>query len=220
MKIYILILGTLLLSSNASSATLEQAERARSCNLPDKIIEHSVEMEPVIEVLQEEVVMYSIGEGPMVIYEFFDYNCPTCNLFANQFSRLAENPKVFQLNFVELGVFGRGSRYAAHTGLSLLKGHPEKYWEYHSQIFSTPGSANKSKAKKVLKQINIDPAVLEKISKSDLIETQRDENERHFDSLGLTATPGLIVDGIIIEINDKSGSYIGCLIKAKLEVSQ
>lgn len=214
MKSSLLIAISLLLAAPTFAATPEQAERARQCGISDELIERSVELDPEIVSYNTEATTASRGHGPITIIEFFDYNCPTCRSLAPQFKQLASNPELFRLELVELGVFGRSSKYATHMGLALKTISLEDYFDYHDSLFSLPGKVTKKKVRNVLATIHPDLSPLEALIEDETVKIQRARNEAYFVSLGMTGTPGLIVDGVIVDIVPNVGQQIGCLLRS------
>lgn len=212
--IFVLLAGTaLVLPSLANAATPEQAERAKACNLPEGTIENSLEKEPLIAAIKDTLPHAGRGEGPVQIFEFFDYNCPTCRAIAPQWIKIDEGTDNVRIDFIEIGVFGRGSRKAAHIGLAILEQSPADYIAYHEGLMLTPGKSNTKKAKRVLETLNLDTDAVTMRAGEDDISAQRKANEDYFVSLGMRATPGLIVDGIIIPADNKIGPNLSCVMK-------
>lgn len=197
----------------ATAATPEQAERAKACELPAGTIESSLEKAPLIADLLETLPHGGQGNGPVQVIEFFDYNCPTCRAMSSQWAKIIDGTDNVRVDYVEIGVFGRGSREAARTGLAILEQSETAYMAYHQGLMLNPGKVNGKKVDRVMGTLDLDIDAIKARANSDEIKAQRKTNENYFVSLGMNATPGLIVDGIIIPADSNIGANVSCVMK-------
>ena len=141
----------------------------------------------------------SIGpkDSKRTIVEFFDYNCPVCKMQFKWLDSITKKDPSVRVIFVEYPIFGPVSDLNAKLGLAVWRLYPEKYYQFHEKMMSTPGHGpgNNEPTYKFISDLgmNLDKVKAEADKKdiSDLIEKNRDLGN----TLHVQGTPMLIVGG-------------------------
>ena len=148
----------------------------------------------------------SVGrqDAPVVIYEFADFQCPGCGQFAALVAplikeRLVESGKVryvyydFPLIQIHANAFlaARAGRCANEQG---------KFWEFHDIVYGQqPAWSGEGNPTELFvdyaQQAGADPAAFEACLRSDRYAKEVSESMRLGESLGVSGTPTLIVNG-------------------------
>lgn len=132
-------------------------------------------------------------QGDVTLVEFFDYNCPFCRLSAADLPALLADPDLAYV-LVNYPVLGPASVEAARVALAFaeLEG-PEKYLTLHQALFALRGPVNGERAMGEAERLGADRGRLTALAASDRITARMTEALRLGQSLGLVATPSLVV---------------------------
>lgn len=135
-------------------------------------------------------------QGDVTIVEFFDYNCPWCKKSAPIIEKLLKDDKGLKLIFKEFPILGEASEYASRAAIAAKA--QGKYLEFHMAVFGHEGKVDAGIVDGVAQSLGLDMAKF----KSDVLSpetTQIIERNRGLaQTLGITGTPGFIVDRDVI----------------------
>ena len=134
--------------------------------------------------------------GDVSIVEFFDYNCGYCKRALPDVLKLVNNDGKIRLVLKELPIFGEDSEAAAK--LALASDKQGKYFEMHQKLFSEPGKADKEKALRVAKELELDVDKLQKDAEDPDIKKALDEAKELAQKLNLQGTPLYLIGDRVI----------------------
>lgn len=103
----------------------------------------------------------SVGpaDAPLVIAEFFDYNCPACkSFFATLQGVMKKNPGKIRVIFKEFPIFGETSEQNAAIALAVHQLAPEKYFAWHEKMMTHRGKADMALALAAADEVGLNSA--------------------------------------------------------------
>jgi protein-disulfide isomerase len=157
-----------------------------------------VELESQIEELPGAVVVGN-AHGDVTLVEFYDLNCPFCRKAASDIEAMVRADDELRLVLVPFPVLGIPSIQAGRVELAVGKlVTPEKFYEFHRRIYAGRGVIDGDRALAVAKQLGLSPEQVIKVANDDAITETMKAHVRLGNSLGLTATPGLVIKGAAI----------------------
>ena len=129
--------------------------------------------------------------GDVTVVEFLDYNCGFCRRALPDLVKLMDSDPQVRVVLKELPIFGEDSEAAAKAALAAkMQG---KYFEMHQKLFNEPGKADKEKALRVAKELNLDVAKFEKDMEDPSVKAELDEVRELAQKLELQGTPFYLV---------------------------
>jgi protein-disulfide isomerase len=135
-------------------------------------------------------------EGDVSVVEFFDYNCGYCRRALPDVLKLTNDDGKIRLVLKELPIFGEDSEVAAK--LALASDKQGKYFEMHQKLMTEPGKADKDKALRIAKELNLDIEKLEKDAESDDVKKGLDEAKELAQKLNLQGTPLYLIGDRVV----------------------
>ena len=195
-----------------------------------------------VEGLDDPQVLLQMAQGmvlgdpaaPVTIYEFGDYQCPACGMFALQVKPLVDQAYVvegkakfvfydFPLVQIHPNAFiaARSSRCAADQGQDL-------YWEYHKKLFDEQGSWSNNGSPVGLfvgyaEALGANKGDFESCLRSDRHADVISAQMRLGEELGVTGTPSVMVskgDGFADRLQSADFQYIQQAVDALLAESE
>ena len=88
-------------------------------------------------------------EGAITLVEFFDYNCGYCKRAVADMTALIKSNPDLRIVIKEFPILSTGSVEAARISVAMKDIAPEKYLEFHQELFSRPGRSTTAKALEV-----------------------------------------------------------------------
>lgn len=132
-------------------------------------------------------------EGAITLVEFFDYNCPYCKrAVADMTALIAANPDL-RIVMKEFPILSAGSVEAARISAALKDLAPEKYLEFHEELFARPGTANSVKALEIAGGLGLDAEALKTASNAQEVTDNITEVNSLARLLGITGTPSYVI---------------------------
>jgi protein-disulfide isomerase len=150
----------------------------------------------------------SVGpkDAKVTVVEFFDYRCPHCKDAAPDVLNLIRTHPDVRFVFKEFPIFGAQSQMAAATALAANR--EGKYLPVYAGLM-TDRVVDLESVGKVLKQSGLDPARVQAAAGDPQIAAQLGDIQRLAQSLGVTGTPGFLVNDTYV-----AGADIPALTKA------
>ena len=139
-------------------------------------------------------------QGDVTLVEFFDYNCGYCKRAMADMLDLLQNDAKLKFVLKEFPVLGEGSVQAAQVAAAARmqdKGG-KKYLEFHQKLLGGRGTADKTRALAVAKEVGFDMARIEKDMTSDEVKAQLEESFKLAEALGLNGTPSYVVGNDVV----------------------
>ena len=131
-------------------------------------------------------------EGSVTIVEFFDYNCGFCRRAMDDMDAMVEaNP---DLRFVlkEFPILGPDSQKAHVVSMAFRALAPEKYADFHRELFSGERATEESAIRAALAQ-GVDEAALREEMKNPAITDAFNQTYELASRLSITGTPSYVV---------------------------
>jgi len=145
-------------------------------------------------------VVVGNAQGDVTLVEFFDYNCGYCKRAMADMLDLLQNDAKLKFVLKEFPVLGEGSVQAAQVAAAARmqdKGG-KKYLEFHQKLLGGRGTADKTRALAVAKEVGFDMARIEKDMTSDEVKAQLEESFKLAEALGLNGTPSYVVGNDVV----------------------
>ena len=144
----------------------------------------------------------SIGpkDSKRTIVEFFDYNCPVCKMQFKILSEMMQKDSSLHLVFIEYPIFGPVSDLNAKLGIAVWHLYPDKYYEFHEKMMSTPGHGpgNNEPTYQFIKDLGMDvDKVKAEADKKDMLDTI-ERNRALAEKLHIRGTPALVIGDDLI----------------------
>jgi protein-disulfide isomerase len=143
--------------------------------------------------LSEQVPHTGPADARVVLVEFFDFGCPSCQEFAPELARVAEAyPNDVVIYYKQYPLASHpNSRGAAQAALAASK--QGKYQDMHQFLLENPDSHKKEDLVAQAKKIGLDMAKFESDYAAAGAQVESDKKEG--DSAGVEGTPTLFVNG-------------------------
>lgn len=138
------------------------------------------------------------GKAPdVMLYEFFDYNCPWCKKSAGDLDALVKGDRNFSLRLVQTAILSLGSVQCAKVVLSVraVAGDASAY-ALHRALLARRGQVSGPEALAEAERLRLDVKAVETRADSDEIRLQLRAHAALSRSLGMEATPSFAVNGI------------------------
>jgi len=138
------------------------------------------------------------GKSPdVILYEFFDYNCPWCKKSAPDIDRLVKSDKDFSLRLVQNPILSLGSVQASKIVLAAqtVAGNAPAY-ELHRALLARRGQVTGPDALEALKTLGLDAKKIEDRADSEDILVMLKRQAGAARALGMEATPSSAVNGM------------------------
>lgn len=134
-------------------------------------------------------------QGEVTLVEFFDYNCGYCRRALNDMLALMESNADLRMVMKEFPILSQGSLEAARISIAVNELAPDKYLEFHRDMFARPGEADRQKALTVARGLGLDPAELETAAARPEVDEALAEVRSLAAALGVNGTPSYVVRG-------------------------
>jgi protein-disulfide isomerase len=132
-------------------------------------------------------------EGAITLVEFFDYNCGYCKRAVADMTALIKSNPDLRVVMKEFPILSAGSVEAARISVAIKDIAPEKYLEFHQEVFSRPGTVDKAKALEVATDLGLDGAAITAASNATSVTDNVKEVQKLAELLGITGTPSYII---------------------------
>jgi protein-disulfide isomerase len=134
-------------------------------------------------------------KGDVNFVEFFDYNCGYCKRALGDMLDLMKSDPNLRVTLKEFPVLSPGSVEAARVAIAVHMQDPsgKKYLEFHKNLLTGHGQADKARALAAAKEAGADMARLEKDLSNPQINEILKENFKIAEDMGLTGTPSYVI---------------------------
>ncbi len=145
------------------------------------------------------VVVLGNPHGKVTLTEFYDLNCPYCRRASADIDRLMRNDPQLRLVLVPFPVLGIPSIQAGKVEMAVLKlASSEKFYEFYSQAMSSRGVMDGNRAFGIAQAIGLDTQKVAKLANQDALTDIMIAHVRLGNALGIAATPGFVIAGVVI----------------------
>jgi protein-disulfide isomerase len=144
-----------------------------------------------------------IGDGPITIVEFFDYNCGYCRL-AGEWVQDTLDEHGDQVRFVykEFPILGRQSTEASLAALAVWRTQPDRYEAFHDAMISASGELPSERIDSLAEDAGVDVEEMRAAMDDEAIQRHIADVRGLARTLGVTGTPFFIVDGEVVPMAD------------------
>lgn len=164
------------------------------------IANHSVSQDLIVRIEHlKNIVIAGNPAGKVTLYEFYDLNCPYCRRASEDVDELLESNPGLRLVLVPFPVLGIPSILAARVEYAVNRmASPENAYKFHRTIYQGRGTIDDKRAFAAAQALGLESVELRKIANEDTFGTVMKEHLRVGDALGIQATPGLVLGGVVI----------------------
>lgn len=134
-------------------------------------------------------------QGDVTLVEFFDYNCGYCRRALTDALALMEANPDLRIVMKEFPILSEGSMEAARISVAVSEIAPDKYLEFHRDMFTRPGEANRQKALDIARDLGLDTGALEQAAAKPEVDEGIAEVRSLAIALGVNGTPSYVVGG-------------------------
>jgi protein-disulfide isomerase len=136
--------------------------------------------------------------GAVTMVEFFDYNCGYCKRAVSDMTALIDANADLRVVMKEFPILSEGSMQAARISVAVKDVAPDRYLEFHIELFSRPGQADGAKALEVARDLGLDVEALKKASEASTVGANIEEVRGLAAALGISGTPSYIIGKEIV----------------------
>ena len=137
-------------------------------------------------------------EGAITLVEFFDYNCGYCRRAVSDMLALIESNPDLRMVMKEFPILSEGSVAAARLSVAVKEQAPERYLEFHQELFTRPGEATADKALEIARDLGMDVAALQAAAAGGAVTENLQEVQMLANKLGITGTPSYVVGSELV----------------------
>lgn len=137
-------------------------------------------------------------EGAITLVEFFDYNCGYCRRAVSDMTALLEANPDLRIVMKEFPILSQGSVEAARISVAVKELAPERYLEFHQELFARPGEAGQAKALEVAADLGLDAAALKTAAEKPDVTANIQEVHQLASQLGISGTPSYVIGTEIV----------------------
>jgi protein-disulfide isomerase len=144
------------------------------------------------------VVVAANPAGKVTLYEFYDLNCPYCRQASADIDALVKSNPNLRLVLVPFPVLGIPSILGARVEYGVVQlATPEQFYRFHRLVYEGRGVIDDKRAFAAAKEIGLDPKKLWDLANSESFAGDMKQHLRLGDALGIQATPGLVIKGVV-----------------------
>ncbi len=132
-------------------------------------------------------------DADVTLVEFFDYNCPYCKGAAKDVRPLLAANKDLAFVLVNYAVLGIPSIGATRVALAFSRQKPERYLEFHEQLFLTRGTIGPEHAIGVALKLGANKAQLLEDADADPVTQAMKSAAQLGNEFGMRATPSYLI---------------------------
>ncbi len=133
------------------------------------------------------------AKGPLVLVEFFDYQCGYCKRMAPVINTLLTDNNNLKVILKELPIFGGNSAVAASAALAVYQINPEQYGAFHKALLAQKERLTEEGIMTIAKEQGIDITQLKKTMASPTVQQELQQTAVLSKTMGFTGTPALVL---------------------------
>ncbi len=122
---------------------------------------------------------------------FFDYGCPACHTAYPLLKRLHKDEPDVRIVLRPFPRMGPMSNKLA--GFALAAAEKDKFWDFNNAVIGNDDALNEAKIERILLDIGLNPANMEKESDSEFVREQLDKTFEVARFLNIGGTPTFVV---------------------------
>jgi protein-disulfide isomerase len=137
-------------------------------------------------------------QGPVTLVEFFDYNCGYCKRAVSDMTALLDANPDLRIVLKEFPILSQGSVEAARLSVAVKDLAPDRYLEFHEELFTRPGEVNGAKALAVAADLGLNADNLKEAANTEEVTRNLQEVQQLADVLGISGTPSYVIGTEIV----------------------
>jgi protein-disulfide isomerase len=137
-------------------------------------------------------------QGQVTLVEFFDYNCGYCKRAVSDMTALLDANPDLRIVLKEFPILSQGSVEAARFSVAVKDLAPDRYLEFHEQLFTRPGPVDGAKAVAVAADIGLDVEELKRAANTEGVTRNLQEVQQLANTLGISGTPSYVIGSEIV----------------------
>jgi protein-disulfide isomerase len=137
-------------------------------------------------------------EGAITLVEFFDYNCGYCKRAVSDMTALIDANPDLRVVLKEFPILSDGSVGAARIAVAVKELAPERYLDFHVELFDRPGQVDAIKALEVASDIGLDADALKSAADETEVTANIAEVRELASALGISGTPSYVIGAELI----------------------
>ncbi len=137
-------------------------------------------------------------DGAITLVEFFDYNCGYCRRAFSDMTALIEANPDLRVVMKEFPILSEGSVAAARLSVAVKDQAPDRYLEFHQELFTRPGEATAEKALEIARDLGLDSEALQAAAAEGAVTENLQEVQMLANKLGISGTPSYVVGAELV----------------------
>jgi len=151
------------------------------------------------------------ADAPVTVIEFGDFKCPSCKVWGDTvFQQLVTDyldKGDVKFSFINVLFHGEESELASLAAESIYKQNPERYWEFHKQLFAAQPETEQDTVWVTEDKMNeiagatpdIDVAKFKEDIKSQSVSDEVKKDTDIVEEYNVQFTPSIMVNGTMLE---------------------
>lgn len=138
----------------------------------------------------------SVGDvqtADVTVVEFFDYHCGYCKQVLPAITQLIKEDKKVRVVFKEYPILSEDSVLASRAALAVSRIAKDKYFDFHTAMFTSKGKFDEKTVMEAAKKLGIDTAKLKSELAKPEVSAALDKNRDVGEALGIRGTPAIII---------------------------
>ncbi|MDA0938997.1 MAG: DsbA family protein, partial [Proteobacteria bacterium] len=140
----------------------------------------------------------SIGEGEIVVVEFFDYSCSFCKRMHNIKSKIIDNYSNVRFVFKESPILNKWSLDASKASIAVNMIDKEKYAAFQDLLFQMSPNASIKEILQSGEKIGIDVSKMKNLMESSAVQNKINENLNLVSKLKINGMPFYIIGNDVL----------------------
>ena len=135
----------------------------------------------------------------VILFEFFDYNCPFCRQACPDIDGFVQHDADFRLALVNNPILSPGSLEAARVQQAVLRAFgPARAYEFHKRLFAIRGLADRASALGVAVDMRLNSDMVAEGAADAHVLSVVDRQAGLAADLSFSATPSFVLDGAAV----------------------
>jgi protein-disulfide isomerase len=131
--------------------------------------------------------------GDVTVIEFFDYRCGYCKRVASAVTHLQQDDPGVRVVYKDFPILGEASVFGARAALAARE--QGKHQAFHEALLASDNELTKQEVFAIAQRVGLDVKKLETDLQAPERQTALDRNRALATLLGITGTPGFVIDG-------------------------
>ncbi len=158
----------------------------------------SADLQDQIEKLPD-VIVAANPNGKVTLAEFYDFNCPYCRKASSDIEELVQSNPNLRLVLVPFPVLGIPSILAARVEYAVARlASPQQFYKFHRLAYAGRGTVDDTRTLAAAQTLGLDMKKVAAIANEDSFAKVMTAHVKLGDALGIQATPGLVIHGVVI----------------------